>query len=370
MFIVLVNPQERAELLSEGSSQASGETSGSITQKNLLIESPGRIDYLPQTQLEKPLPVVNIYTRTEAKILAERNLAYAKKAVFLEDVNKLTFLISDIDHTDNILLDFNIKTITGKLKITLNDELIYEGTPEIGSIQPLVLPKTLLTDKNVIIFAVSSPGLAFWQTNEVTLEKIKLVADVTSIEFQSSKNIFLVSETEKNNLEKVELKFLPECEDGKVSKLKVVVNNEEVFNGVPDCGIPIVPIPILVDKLNVGQNEILFSADKGAYILSHNRLKYKLKDVDFPVYYFDVSHEEYLDVISETKQVRLRMDFVDIVATKMGDLEFNGHLKHFDTKETSYIIDLSDDVVKGANAIKIKPKKTLDIREIKVDLIN
>ena len=70
------------------------------------------------------------------------------------------------------------------------------------------------------------------------------------------------------------------------------------------------------------------------------------------------------------KRVRLRMDFVDIVANKRGDLEFNGNLNYFDTKETFYTIDLSEDVVKGANAIKIKPRKTLDVREVKIDLIN
>jgi len=370
MFIVLVNPQERAELLGESSSSTSGDLPNSVIQKNLLTESPGRIDYLPQKFMEKPLPVVNIYTKTEAKILAEKSFANAKKAIFSEEVNSLSFPIPDLSNTNNILLDFNIKRLKGKLRITLNEELIYEDSPNLGTMQPLVLPKNLLNNENFLVFSVSSPGLAFWQTNEASLERIKLVADVTSLEFQSSKNIFLVSETEKNNLEKVELKFLPECEDGKVSKLQITVNEDEVFNGIPDCGIPMVPIPILADNLNVGQNKITFSADKGAYILSHNRLKYELKDVDFPLYYFDISHEQYLEIMDGNKRVRLRMDFVDIVANKRGDLEFNGNLNYFDTKETFYTIDLSEDVVKGANAIKIKPRKTLDVREVKIDLIN
>ena len=99
MFIVLVNPQERAELLGDSQSQVDGDTSSSSIKTNLLTESPGRIDYLPQKKVEKPLPVVNIYTRTEAKILTERALAYAKKAVFSEEINSLTFSIPDLSNT-------------------------------------------------------------------------------------------------------------------------------------------------------------------------------------------------------------------------------------------------------------------------------
>ena len=52
-----------------------------------------------------------------------------------------------------------------------------------------------------------------------------------------------------------------------------------------------------------------------------------------------------------------------------GDLIFNGHQKHFDTKEVSFILDVSDDAVQGNNVIKIRPKKTLEIRELRVDLV-
>ena len=69
------------------------------------------------------------------------------------------------------------------------------------------------------------------------------------------------------------------------------------------------------------------------------------------------------------KRVRLEMDFVDVVTVKRADIVFNGHLDSFETKEVVYTMDLSEDVVKGNNAIKIKPKKTLEIRELRMDLV-
>ncbi len=45
-------------------------------------------------------------------------------------------------------------------------------------------------------------------------------------------------------------------------------------------------------------------------------------------------------------------------------------MKSFDTKEVEYVIDISDDAVKGNNAVKIRPRKTLEIREINIELVD
>jgi len=58
-FIILVNPQQRAELLGEPSSSSLGSSvlpSGSLV-KSLLKATPGRIDYLAQTEIEHALPI-------------------------------------------------------------------------------------------------------------------------------------------------------------------------------------------------------------------------------------------------------------------------------------------------------------------------
>jgi len=130
-----------------------------------------------------------------------------------------------------------------------------------------------------------------------------------------------------------------------------------------------VPIEFSADLVYQGENEVIFSTNKGTYLLSHILIKSDLKELDFPTYYFELSQEQYESVKDNNLRVRLEMNFVDLIVNKEGEVIFNGHSDHFDTKEISYVADLSDDIVKGNNAIKIQPKKTLDVREIKVDLV-
>lgn len=371
-FIIMVSPQERADILgedNESTADDSGTIEGAVVEENLLTVSPGRVDYLAQEEIEHPLPVVNIYTRTEAKVLAERNVVYTKKGVFSGEEATFRFLISDLAHTEDVLLNFNVISSEGRLVITLNDEPVYDAEAVLGPIIPINMPKSILREQNIMVISVSSPGLAFWSTNEVSLEKVKIVGEVTDIVAQSSKNIFLVSETEKQNLEKMMLKFQPECVYREVGKLTIAVNGNEIYKGIPDCDLAMVPIEFSPGLVNQGENELVFHTEQGTYLLSHVQIESELKELDFPTYYFELSNEQFEKVEEEEMRVRLEMNFVDVVSRKYGELVINGHIEGFETKEVSYVLDLSPDVVKGNNALKVKPKKTVEIRELKIDLV-
>ena len=370
-FIVMVSPQERANILGENISKSSG---GKITsaaiEKNMLTVYPGRIDYLAQSEIEHPLPVINIFTRTSAEVLDERNVIYTKKGVFSEATGEFKFDIADLANTHNVLLNFRVLTIEGRLIISLNGVDVFDAELSEGNIQPINLPENLLQDSNTLMFTVSSPGIAFWKTNEASLEKVKVIGDVTDVEAQYSKNIFLVSETEWDNLEKIILKFQPDCIYNEVGRLSVKINENEVYNGVPDCDLAMVPIEFSSDLLYSGENEITFHTEKGTYLLSHVQIISKLKEVDYATYYFELTNEQYEDVVDEELRLRLNLDFVDVMNRKHGEIVFNGHQDYFDTKELTYTFDLSEDAVRGNNALKIKPGTTLEIRELKVDLVD
>ena len=130
-----------------------------------------------------------------------------------------------------------------------------------------------------------------------------------------------------------------------------------------------VPIEFAPNILNVGENQVILSTEKGTYELSQLLIRSRLQDIDYPTYYFEISEEQYNAVNDDNRRIRLTMDFVDVIATKRGNIVYNGHLRNFDTKEVSYTIDISDDIVRGNNALKINPKKTLEIRELKVELL-
>lgn len=364
MFIILISPQERARLL-----DGTGDIERTASQQNLLTVTPGTIDFLVQKEVEHPLPVINVFTKTESRILAQRNVAKAKNGVFTEEVTNFPFTIPDVRNTKNVLLSFKTIEVKGRLVITLNGEDVFDAEVVPGAIKPITLPANALQESNSLIFTVSSPGLAFWQTNAASLEEIKVVADVTSLEAQSSRNIFLISETEKKNLERAVLRFQPECNPLMVGKLLITINGQEMYNALQDCDLPMITLELSPDLLQQGENEIIFSSSKGTYQLSRVSILSTLRELDFPTYYFDLSHEEYEDVRQGKFKVRLRLDFVDVVAAKRGELTFNGHLTAFDTKEVSLTLDISEDIVQGSNVIKIKPKRTLEIRELRVDMV-
>ena len=341
-----------------------------VVQEKLLSVSPGRIDYLAEKEVEHHIPVITILTQKEAKILAEKNVGYAKKGLFSEQSDTLALNVPDLKHTANMLLSLDVNKVDGKLIILFNGEEVFHDEVKEGSLAPISIPQNLLKDQNTLTFTVSSPGLAFWRTNEASLSNIKVVADVTSIEAQSSRNVFLVSDTELKNLKKVVLKFQPSCNPHEVGLLDISINGKQVYSGIPDCDLALTPVEFAPETLHTGENEIVFKTANGEYLLSHVIILSELKDIDFPTYYFDLSYEKFRDINDNHKRVKLTLNFVDVVARKFGNLEFNGHLLYFDTKDVSYTFDVSDDLVQGANAIKIKPRKTLEIRELRADLMD
>lgn len=372
-FIVLIPPSERAELL--GDEKSSNVTSrGSLGQaavrENLLTLAPGKIDFLGQLDIEHPLPVVNIYTRTESKIIAEKNVALAKRGIFSEETDTFSFSIPDYENTEDALLSFNVENVKGRLIISLNGEKIYNSDLTTESVQPVRLPKNLLKEKNEMIFRVSSPGLAFWVTNSIALSGIQIVGDVTSLEAQSSTNIFLISETEKRNLDRVILKFQPDCVQDEIGKLSVNINGEQIYEGVPDCDLAFVPIELSPAVISAGENQIMFRAERGTYVLSHVLLQSQLKEVEFPTYYFQLSTEQYQQLRDAQRKLRVELNFVDAISRKYGELIFNGRSIPFDTDEAVLTIEMSTDAVQGNNALKIKPQKTIEVRELKLDLVS
>src|SRR3989344_2318845 len=103
MFIILIPPSEREELLGTGDSL---DDEDPVSTKVLLRESPGRIDFLDKKEVEHPLPVINVYTKEESKIIAQKNLARVSKKLFSEQTSDFPFFIDDLENVDDILLSF------------------------------------------------------------------------------------------------------------------------------------------------------------------------------------------------------------------------------------------------------------------------
>ncbi len=372
LFIVLIPPAERAQLLGEQEPGSSSSSSGSLGQtgvvKNFLRQNPGRIDYLAQREIEHPLPVITVYTSEESKIISEKNVISAKRGILSKKPSEFTFRVDNLNDLNSPLLSFSTKSLQGHLTITLNGEEVYAGDPS-GSVRPIALPRNLLQSENILVFMVSSPGLAFWRTNEFVAEQVRVVADVTNRESQTANHVFLVSETEKNNLEKVTLKFQPECRYGEAGPLSIRLNGNEVYNALADCDVTLIPIELSSGDIRQGENTIVFSTTRGTYVLTHVTVVSKLQEVDFPTYYFELSQEEYEEIVDGPRQLRVALSFVDVTKNREGQVIVNGNSHHFDTRNSTISFDVSDDAVRGTNSVKILPRKTLEVRELRADMV-
>ena len=266
-FIILIPPQERAALLNEPLSSSSSNIDSTAALKVLLIEEPGRVDYISQKEIEHPLPAINIFTKTQSNIIAEKNLAIIKNGVFTEDNAEFPFEFSDFENTKNVLVSFTIVESDGPVVVWLNGVVVFQEELLPGAVQPITLPKNMLKEQNILTFSMKSPGIAFWKTHSAQIDKIKIVADVTTLDAQSSTSVFLISEAEFKNLDRSILRFQPSCKLGNVGKMKITVNGDEIFNSIPNCDLQMVPIEFSPALLLKGKNEITFFTEKGTYLL-------------------------------------------------------------------------------------------------------
>ncbi len=305
LYILFLPSAERQALLGDEYTypSSSTETTSSVTtpqqaaealaEETILSESPGRIYYLKESSYEHSLSAVNLYTTTNAQALFSQESLYTKNGIFDELPRNLTFYLDDPDYTDNVLLSFNVKSSQGRLAIKLNGNLIFDSEIAEGSAQPMDLSAYKLSDVNTLEFSVSDVGYKFWTTNEYDLNTIQITGDVTDISQQTSKTTFTVSDTEKFNLERARLYFYPDCNPREVGPLKINVNNNMVYNSVPDCQ-QINVVEFSPTALSAGDNYLLFKTEKGKYLIYSISVKTELSEQEYPVYYFDIDEDAFI----------------------------------------------------------------------------
>lgn len=371
LYILFIPPGEREKILQDGVSGGSGSRGGTRTGSNitLLSANPGRIDFLSQKTVEHSIPAIHLFTRTSGSVFEEKSSLSVRRTVFSQIDAEMSFAVADLVNTENVLLGFDVAGGRGILRITLNNEEVFSQEIKDGNVRPIALPKKLLEATNVLHFALDSPGIAFWRTHEYTLVNVKITGDVTRTDAQKSKNVFLVSPTEFNNLERVLLRFQPDCDSDFAGPIEVWINQFNVYSAVPDCGVGPLKIEVSPSYIKTGQNDLVFSIEQGDYSLSHVSVSSELKQIDFPVFFFELSQERFQDVKNNSKDVIVRLDFVDTIDRKQGELIVNGHTVGFDTRELVFEVDVSSDIVRGNNGIKIKPEKTVDVRQLRVLLV-
>jgi hypothetical protein len=360
LYVMFLPPSEREALFEEYGEEIEAEVGENIT---LLEEFPGRLDYIAQKEIEHSLPAVNLNIFTESKVIKELDHIYVSKSLFGEKKANISFDLESPEDVEELMLNFVVRKADGRLIINLNGFEVHNKEIESINIEPIKI-REHLRERNTLTFKVSSPGVQFWDTNEYSLEDILLIKNVINREAQESRVKFIISPTEKNNLDKASLKIFPECDIRYVGKLDIFMNGFNLYSAIPDCGAPMPSIEFPAEYLTSGENELMFKTERGKYLIYQIRVKSFLRSLEYPVYYFELSQEEYDDIKAGDSDVILTLRFPDAVDYKNGKVLINGHAEGIDQQGIIWEEDISEWIVKGNNAVKIEPRKTLDIVEL------
>ena len=369
LYIIFLPPEERAELLGENETieEENGVVSVETEENILLLEYPGRLDYLKEKEYEHDISPFYLSKTINAQELDTINPFVIRHGLFDEVKKEVPVKISDLKNTENILLSFTAKKYSGLLTIKLNNINIFESEITTSNPKPIKLKKDYLEEDNVLEFSVSGIGARFWSTNIYSLDDIKIVGDVADISKQESKNIFFISEDEKLNLDRAKLRFLPNCKPEDAGKLDVLINYQEVFSGVPDCG-GINVYSFSTNVLHTGDNNLVFKTDKGSYLVEQIKVQTSLKELTYPTYYFEINETTFEKIENDTYDIKLVLEFVDDKRDKIMNLNINNRMIYVDTDEADYYKNIDGYAKEGNNFIKIEPLSMLDIIELKVEL--
>lgn len=305
VFILLMPPSERAELLGEkGGAPAGGEITApeevpakTAVKEVFLRETPGRLSYLKEEEIEKLLPSFRIFTQSQSQLLAERDFLSVKRTLFSSQEEKINFQLDEPVLVEEALLSFGIEASQGNLIVILNQQEILNR--EISQLAPLKLPRSLLGKENTLIIQVSSPGIAFWRTNQYQLKNLKLVGEIKDLSAQQGRNLFHISADEARNIEEASLRFSLSCAPEAKGELEIKLNGEEIFSGQPENCEDLFRYALPAEKIQAGDNWLSFKVEEGDYEVSHLAVKIELKSPAYPMYTFSVGKDYFTRVIEE-----------------------------------------------------------------------
>ncbi len=368
LYVLFLPPESREELLGDNTS-SNGENQEAEEQENILLsENIGTLTYFPSTIELHNIGNIYLFETTDAEVLDSINPFIIRKGWFDEKFKTINFKIGELENTENVILSITSTKAKGILYIYLNDELIYEGEFESLTPAPVTLKKSLLNEDNTLKFKIDGVGLAFWKTNEYQFKNMQIIGDVTDISGQEGQNTFTLTNTEYLNLEESVLKFIPYCSNiNEIGKLTIQINNRNVFSAIPICDDSYQQSfsPAI---LNSGQNKIKFTTSKGSYSLEQIKIVDYLKETKSALYYFEINESQYEEITNEENDALLTLSFIDDDENKKATINVNGHLTEIDQTEKEFNKNINNWVEQGNNYVEIKPKTTLNIVDLIVEL--
>ena len=359
IYVLLLPPEDREALLYDETEDNSNQKESSNIILNQFV---GTLKPAENDEIIHKIDSINLYSKEEPKITDLAYSLHLEKSLTSETKRNLVFNINNLESLENANLILVASKNKGNLIVSLNNVIIYDS--KVSGLANIVLPKEILQMTNYIELSVSSPGLNIFGKNSYDLSNIKLRENYQLTNTRESRD-FTISRQETGN---AELRFVLYCNINRQgSRLNIYLNNKEIKNEIISCMSAERKMDIKNDDLEKGSNTLMFQIDKGDYIFNDIKLDVKTNFKGVVNYKFAITEDEFDDILSEDKELRLSIEFNND-ESKKATLSVNGKEFSLDTTDIDYERDISRLIKEGNNFVKITPSNEFSIDLLKLTL--
>ncbi len=361
LYILFLPKGERDQLLQEGAVTTSI-SAGSLPGSTLVNENPGTLTKLKEKEFEHMLSSFNLFTKTEDSVLKSVDSARVESS--RSGKSEKSVILAVKDKVENAKLTFDVDDHSGRLIITSNNDEIF--SQEVNSFtEPISLD---LEDENLVVF--STEPVPWWKPfskNFYDLRNIKVTGTVQKVDNRESIQSVILGQEEVNLLRDASLTYYVDCNAQAVSRLAIYLNGGLLSSKVPDCG-SLDMVQLDPSDLVTGKNEFKFLAETGIFFVDQIKLKTKLKEPIFPLYFFSINSSTFQRIENNTVNSTLSINFADDNERKAATIEINNQKTRLDTRAANYSKNVDSFLTAGTNFLRLIPETTLNIVQLKLTL--
>ena len=369
LYLLFVSPEERQRILqSDNSSDLQGSNTGTIKGLELLAESPGEVNPTKEFAAVHRMSSVNIFLKEEPVIKDLASSIQVVKSLFSSTTPKLRFRTESLTETKRVYLFFSNSQASGELRIKINGNTIYGEEIKTAGISLVEIPLLYLKRDNEIELSVSSPGIAFWQTNKYDLKNIGIKQEFERKNVEETRT-FTLTDKEASSLKSLKLKYTQQCNTqlaNGVTRFEIFINDERAHSADIRCITTEEEIDLDPTLVKKGANTMTFRLEKGDFSFHLLKIETQSSESQRPTYFFSISENQFSDIKAGTRSIKLKMLLNRIGVLKNARILINNHEILLQTDKSSFERNLKDYIIEGTNFIRIVPISSFNIVGLKV----
>ena len=359
LYLVLIPKSDRDQILNQTSRD--DVRNRILEEQNILLQAqPGEIIADADGIIKHEILPIMLFIKDEPNIQALASNLKVERGLFNKKEHTLTFSIQDLEDLKQSALFFYVRKAKGSLRITLNDNSVYEQEIRPNKLERVILPKEkLISGENKLKLDVD---VGIFTQNAYDLESIEIRNNYQVQNTQEERTVNL-----ETPLKDAKLSYSLFCKSSdKTTTMQIFVNNKEQFSGIIPC-TSVQTLDIDTETLNDGTNSIVFEIDRGEYQISNIVLSTKSEQAKGWNSRFYISSSEYDMIKAESAEVTLRMDLSGR-KKKNAEIRINDKRITLDTEDSAFETFITSSIKKGTNTVEIIPTQNFRVDELTINV--